>query len=114
MPGEIGEILWMFYFQTQDDLVYKKVASTIEDIVRPMTDSSQINHKVLTSNIIRTFNEYDTSTVKVLKVATTGSAQPNPGCKGCPQHCRHANGNWRFPLRNEKSAKIMFTDVGCR
>jgi hypothetical protein len=80
---EISVTLQLFYFQTQDDLVYKKVTPTIEDLVRPMTDASHINHKLLTTTIIRTFNEYgDTTTTKTFKVATTGSVQPNPGCKG--------------------------------
>jgi hypothetical protein len=106
---EIFVALQLFYFQTQDGLVFKKVTSAIADIVRPLTDASQIDHKVLTAHIIRIFHEYGPSTAKAFKVATTGSAQPNPGCKGCPQHCRHANGTWRFPLRVAKSANIMLS-----
>jgi hypothetical protein len=59
---EIFVALQMFYFQTQDGLVYKKVTSTIEDIVRPMTDPSQIDHKELTATVIRKFEEYDSTT----------------------------------------------------
>jgi hypothetical protein len=42
---EIFVTLHLFYFQTQDGLVFKKVTSVITDIVRPMTDASQIDHK---------------------------------------------------------------------
>ena len=90
----------MFYLQTQHELVYKKVTSVIEDIVRPMTDPSQIEHKVLTSTVIPTLKEYDSTNDKVFKVATTGSSQTHPGCKGCPQHYCHANDTWCFPFRN--------------
>jgi hypothetical protein len=55
---EICVALQLFYFQTQDGLVFKKVTSAIADIVRPLTDASQIDHKVLTAHIIRTFHEY--------------------------------------------------------
>jgi hypothetical protein len=59
---EIFVVLQMFYFQTQDGLVYKKVTSVIEDIVRPMTNPSQIDHKELTVTVIRKFKEYDSTT----------------------------------------------------
>jgi hypothetical protein len=54
---EIFVALQLFYCQTQDALVFKRVTSAIADNVRPMTDASQIDHKVLTAHIIRTFNE---------------------------------------------------------
>jgi hypothetical protein len=79
---QIFVALYLFYFQTHNDLVYKKVTSVIQDHLRPMTDPSQINHKVLTSNNIRTFHKYVSTTTKVFKVVITGSVQPHVGCKG--------------------------------
>ena len=48
----------MFYFQSQEDLVYKKVYTSIENLLRPLEDPSQIDHDILIDVVIRTFEEF--------------------------------------------------------
>ena len=81
---EIFLTLQFFYFQDQEDLVYKKVYTTIVNLLRPLEDPSQIDHDVLVDTVIRTFEEYVSVNVKTFKVDGTGSGSdhPHPGCKG--------------------------------
>jgi hypothetical protein len=83
---EIFVALQLFYFQNQDGLEDKAIKN--------LKKVSKISPKLSRSPLPVLLNL--TLDVKV---------------QGCPQHCRHANGTWRFPLRTVKSAKIMFTDV---
>ena len=106
---EIFLSLQLFYFQSQEDLVYKKVYTTIENLLRPFDDLSQIDHDVLIDVVIRTFEEYGSAKVRALRVGATGSAAPHPGCKGCPDHCRHSNGTCRLPTRGKTPCAMMDT-----
>ena len=64
---EIILVLQLFYFQAQDDLVYKKVHSVIVNLLHPVTNLSQIDHNVLVDTVIRVFEEYDSTDVKTFK-----------------------------------------------
>ena len=75
-------------------LVYKKVYTVIENLLRPLDDPSQIDHDLLIDVVIRTFEEYGSAKVRVLRVGAPGSAAPHPGCMGYPEHCHHSNGTW--------------------
>ena len=100
--------LQMFYFQSQEDLVYKKVYTSIENLLHPLDDPSQIDHDVLIDVVIRTFEEYGSANVRALCVGFTGCVVPHSGCKGCPDHCSLPNGSWRLPTR-KKTSRAMLT-----
>ena len=101
------------YFQAQEDLVHKKVYSerysAIVNLLRPMTDPSQIDHTALLDTVIRVFEEYGSTNFGPFKVTVKGP--PPPDYKDCPEHCMYQNDTWRLPLRNKSTKALLTGDV---